>query len=233
MKSLKSPDWQRVWRGAGIQFLVLFVIAGIFRGMQPEIGASAATLVDYYDGNSTRIFIATVILGFAFLNLMWFGAAIASALRDAGKAGWGAAATASSTAFASVWFILIAIGAALAYSIAGSGNDALTSGLNELIWVLLVLSAFPTAMLIMSGSFGLWRAGLLSNRGFGLGVTAMVLVLLRATTWASDGFWAPDGVYSQYIATGAMALWILGISRVLLAQRDSTTTVTDAPVPAH
>lgn len=233
MKSLKSPDWQRVWRGAGIQFLVLFVIAGIFRGMQPEIGASAATLVDYYDGNSTRIFIATVILGFAFLNLMWFGAAIASALRDAGKAGWGAAATASSTAFASVWFIIIAIGATLAYSIAGSGNDALTSGLNELIWVLLVLSAFPTAMLIMSGSFGLWRAGLLSNRGFGLGVTAMVLVLLRATTWASDGFWAPDGVYSQYIATGAMALWILGISRVLLAQRDSTTTVTDAPVPAH
>lgn len=230
---MKSVDWQRVWRGAGIQFLGLFVIASLVRGELPKVGASTDALVAFYDGDSTRILIATVVFGFAFLNLMWFGAAIASALRDAGKAGWGAAATASSTAFASVWFIIIAIGATLAYSIAGSGNDALTSGLNELIWVLLVLSAFPTAMLIMSGSFGLWRAGLLSNRGFGLGVTAMVLVLLRATTWASDGFWAPDGVYSQYIATGAMALWILGISRVLLAQRDSTTTVTDAPVAAH
>ena len=233
MKSLKSPDWQRVWRGAGIQFLVFSVIAGIFLGVQPGIGASAATLADYYDGNSTRIFIATVILGFAFLNLMWFGAAIASALRDAGKAGWGAAATASSTAFASVWFLVIAIDAALAYSIAGAGNETLTSGLHELIYVLLVLSAFPTAMLIMSGSFGLWRAGLLSNRGFGLGVTAMVLVLLSATTWASDGFWAPDGAYSQYVATGVLALWVLGISRVLRAQRDTTTSVTDAPVPVH
>jgi hypothetical protein len=234
MKSLKSPDWQRVWRGAGIQFLVLFVIAGLFRGMQPEIGSSAATLVDYYDGNSTRIFIASVILGFAFLNLMWFGAALASALRDAGKAGWGSAATAASTAFAGVWFVIAAIGATLAYSVAGSGNSAITSGLNDLVWVLLVLSAFPTAMLIMSGSFGLWRAGILSNRGFALGVTAMVLVLLRATTWASDGFWAPDGAYSQYIATGVTALWLIGISRVLLARRPVTTSVSDsAPVPVH
>jgi hypothetical protein len=231
---MKPVDWQRVWRGAGIQFLIFFVIAGIIRGMQPEIGASAGTLVDYYDGSSTRIFIATVILGFAFLNLMWFGAALASALRDAGKAGWGAAATASSTAFAGVWFVVITIGAALAYSIAGLGNDTLTSGLNDLIWVLLVLSAFPTAMLIMSGSFGLWRAGLLSNRGFGLGVTAMVLVLLRTTTWASDGFWAPDGAYSQYIATGVMALWVLGISRVLLARHPSTTSASDrAAVPVQ
>jgi hypothetical protein len=222
---MKSVDWQRVWRGAGIQFLVLFVIAGFFRGMQPKIGASADTLVSYYDGDSTRILIAVVILGFAFLNLMWFGAAIASALRDAGKAGWGAAATAASTAFAGVWFIIITINAALAYSIAGYGNTTLTSALNDLNWILVVLTAFPVGMLIMSGSFGLWRAGILSNRGFALGVTAMVLVLLRATTWAGDGFWAPDGAYSQYVATAVMALWVIGISRVLLARRPSTASV--------
>jgi hypothetical protein len=222
---MKPVDWQRVWRGAGIQFLVLFVIAGFFRGMQPKIGASADTLASYYDGDSTRILIAVVILGFSFLNLMWFGAAIASALRDAGKGGWGAAATASSTAFAGVWFVIITINAALAYSIAGYGNTALTSALNDLNWVFVVLTAFPVGMLIMSGSFGLWRAGILSNRGFALGVTAMVLVLLRATTWAGDGFWAPDGAYSQYVATAVMALWVIGISRVLLARRPSTASV--------
>ena len=231
---MKSIDWQRVWRGAGIQFLVLFVIAGAVRGMQPEIGVSADTLLGFYDGDSTRIFIATVIFGFAFLNLMWFGAAIASALRDAGKAGWGAAATASSTAFAGMWFVIITIQAALAYSIAGYGNSTLTSALNDLTWVLVVLTAFPVGMLIMSGSFGLWRAGILSNRGFALGVTAMVLVLLRATTWASDGFWAPDGAYSQYIATAVMALWVIGVSRVLLARSPKETSVPDrAAVPAH
>ena len=231
---MKPTDWQRVWRGAGIQFLIFFVIAGIVRGMQPKIGASAETLVGYYDGDSTRILIGIVILGFAFLNLMWFGAALASALRDAGKAGWGAAATASSTAFAGMWFVIITINAALAYSIADYGNTALTSALNDLTWVLVVLTAFPVGMLILAGSFGLWRAGILSNRGFALGVTAMVLVLLRATTWAGDGFWAPDGAYSQYVATTVMALWVIAISRVLLARRPSPASVSDrAAVPVH
>jgi hypothetical protein len=225
---MKPTDWQRVWRGAGIQFLVFFIVAAIVRGTQPKIGASADTLVGFYDGDSTRILIATVVFGFAFLNLMWFGAAISSALRDAGMAGWGAAATAASTAFAGIWFVVLTINAALAYSIAGYGNTTLTSGLNDLVWVLLVLSAFPTGMLIMSGSFGLWRAGILSNRGFALGVTAMALVLLRATNWASDGFWAPDGAYSAYVATSVMALWVIGISRVLLAQRPATTSVPDS-----
>jgi hypothetical protein len=83
-----ETDWERVWRGAGIQFVLFFVIAAVVRGMQPKVGASAEKLVSFYDGDSTRILIATVIFGFAFLNLMWFGAAIASALRDAGKGGW-------------------------------------------------------------------------------------------------------------------------------------------------
>src|SRR5215467_8520134 len=57
-----------------------------------------------------------------------------------------------------MWFA-----AALAYSIAGSGNRALTTGLNDFAWAGVVLSSFPRAMLIMSSAFGLWRAGLLSN----------------------------------------------------------------------
>jgi len=229
---VKPTDWNRVWRGAGIQFLVFFVIAAAIRGMQPNIGASADTLLSFYDGDRVRIFISTVVFGFAFLNLMWFGAALSSALRDAGKAGWGAAATASSTAFAGMWFVIITINALLAYSVAGYGDATLTSALNDLTWVLVVLTAFPVGMLIMSGSFGLWRAGILSNRGFALGVTAMVVVLLRATTWASDGFWAPDGAYSSYVATGVMVLWLLGISRVLLARRPATSAARVA-VQAH
>src|SRR5262245_62524190 len=228
---MKPVDWQRVWRGAGIQFLGLFVIASLVRGELPKVGASTDALLAFYDGDRTRILIATVIFGFAILNLMWFGAAIASALRDAGKGGWGNAATAASTAFAGVWFVIITIGAALAYSIAGSGTNMLTSGFNDLTWVLIVLSAFPTAMVIMSGSFGLWRAGILSNRGFALGVTAMVLVLLSATTWASDGFWAPDGAYADYVPTTVVALWVLGISRVLLRKPAVATAVDRVAAP--
>jgi hypothetical protein len=68
---------------------------------------------------------------------------------------------------------------------------------------------------------------------FALGVTAMVLVLLRTTTWAGDGFWAPDGAYAQYIATIVMAIWVLGVTGVLL-RRPSTARVTErAAVPVQ
>ena len=40
--------------------------------------------------------------------------------------------TGSSAALAAVFFLLITVGAALAYLIAGSGNNAATSGLNDL-----------------------------------------------------------------------------------------------------
>jgi hypothetical protein len=53
---------------------------------------------------------------------------------------------------------MITIGTALAYSIAGIGDAALTSGLNDVLWVLNVIASFPAAILIMVGSFGLWPA---------------------------------------------------------------------------
>ncbi|HET7856637.1 MAG TPA: hypothetical protein VFL41_09295 [Gaiellaceae bacterium] len=86
-------------------------------------------------------------------------------------------------------------------------------------------------MLIMSGSFGLWRAGILSNALFGAGVTAMVLVLLGTTTWASDGFWAPDGAYCRFIVPIVGAVWIIGISGVLLRSPSAARAPERAAVP--
>ena len=162
-------DWERLWRSAGIQFVVFFIIAYLIYGDQPEVGASADELVSFYDGDRTRILIATVIFGLAVLNLLWFAAAITATLRDAGQGGWGAAATAASAVLGGVFFVLIAVGAALAFSIAGSGNDTFTSGLNDVAWAFTVIASFPAAMLIMAGSFGLWRAGILSNALFEIG----------------------------------------------------------------
>ena len=116
----------------------------------------------------------------------------------------------------------MAVGAALAYSIAGSGNDALTSGLNDFSWVCIVIAAFPAAMLIMAGSFGLWRAGILSNSLFSVGVAVVVLVLLGGTTWASHGFWAPDGAYSRFISPIIGLVWIVVISGLLVMRAPST-----------
>src|SRR5260370_40910731 len=97
-----------------------------------------------------------------------------------------------------------------------------TSGLNEFAWAGFVLPSFPRAMLIMAGTVGLWRAGLISNALFAAGVAAGVLVLLGGTTWLSGGFWAPYGAYSRFVSPIIGLVWFLGVSRVLLTRSPAT-----------
>jgi hypothetical protein len=214
--------WERFWRTGGIQFVVFLIIAYVIYGYQPQVGASAESLVAFYHGDRARILIAAVFSGLNVLNLMWFAAAIRTTLADAGQDGWGAAATASSAALGGLFLLIITVDAALAYSIAGSGNDVLTSSLNDFLWASVVMTSFPRAMLIMAGTFGLWRAGLISNALFAAGVAALVLVLLGGTTWLSGGFWAPDGVYSRYVSPLIGLVWIVVVSRVLLSRSPAT-----------
>src|ERR1700738_5113287 len=153
--------WERLGRTSGIQFVVFFIIAYVIYGYPPQVGASPDALVAFYTGDRTRILIAAVFSGLNVLNLMWFVAALRTTLADAGQDGWGAAVTASSAAVGGLYLLLIAMVAALAYSIAGSGNHMLTSGLNDFVWAGFVLTSFPRAMLIMAAAFGLWRARLI------------------------------------------------------------------------
>jgi len=210
--------WERLWRTAGIQSVGCFIVAYIVYGHQPQVGASPDTLVAFYDGERTRILIAAVFSGLGVLNLMWFAAALRISLANAGLDGWGAAATASSAAVGALFLLLVTVVAALAYSIAGSGNRALTSGLNDFAWAGVVLTSFPRAMLIMSGAFGLWRARLISNMLFAAGVAGVVLVLLGGTTWMSDGLWSPFGAYSRFVSPIICIVWVVVVSRVLLTR---------------
>lgn len=207
--------WERLWRSAGIQFLGTFIVGYFVYGAQPHVGASADALTAFYVGGRTRILIAAVFGGLTILNLMWFAAAIRTTLADAGEDGWGSAVTASSAAVGGLSILLISLSAALAYSIAGSGNQALTSALNDFIWAFFVLTSFPRAMLVMSSAFGLWRAKMISSRLFGAGVGVVVLGVLGGTTWTSRGFWAPDGAYSRFVWPILSLVWVVVVSRVL------------------
>jgi hypothetical protein len=214
--------WDRFWRTSGLQFVGLFIIASVIYGYQPQVAASADALAAFYNGDRVRILIGATLSGLNLLNLLWFAAALRATLADAKVEGWGAAATAASAAFGAMSLLQIAVGAGLAYSIAGSGNIVLTSALNDLAWALVVLTSFPRAMLIMSGAFGLWRAELISNALFAAGVAAVVLGVLGGTTWLSTGVWAPDGAYSRFVSPLLLLLWVVVVSRVLLSRAPAT-----------
>jgi hypothetical protein len=119
--------------------------------------------------------------------------------------------------------VLVMVSAMLAYSTAGSGS-AFASGFHDFVWAGIVLSSFPRAMLIMAGTFGLWRAGIVSNKLFAAGVIAVVLVLLGGTTWMNGGLWGPDGAYSRIISPAIGFAWVVVVSRILL----STSSVSRA-----
>lgn len=213
--------WEGLWRTAGIQFVAFYIVAYVIYGYPPGVGASPDALAAFYGGNHARILVAAVFLGLNVLNLMWFAAALRATLADAGQDGWGAAVTASSAAFGGLYLLLVSMDAALAYSISGSGNQMLMSGLNDFAWALVVLTSFPRAMLIMSGAFGLWRARLISKALFAVGVALVVLGVLGGTTWLT-GFWAPDGIYSRFVLPTISLMWVLVVSRVLLTRSPAT-----------
>lgn len=211
--------WEWFWRLSGIQFVALFVVATIVYGYQPGLGAPADAIAAFYEGHRTRILIATVISCINLLNLLWFTAALRTTLAEAGLDGWGAAATTASATFGALSLLHITVGAALSYAIAG--DLPFTSSLNDLAWALDVTTSFPRAMLIMSGAFGLWRAGLISNALFAAGVAGVVLALLGGTTWQSNGVWAPDGAYSRFVSPALLLLWVVVVSHILLSQSPS------------
>ena len=64
-------DWEKSWRGNGVAAAVLFLAAEGLYGKPAKVGASPDGLVPFYDGDRTRILIATVVFGFAILSLLW------------------------------------------------------------------------------------------------------------------------------------------------------------------
>jgi hypothetical protein len=217
--------FERLWRSAGVIFVVLAVVAAVLPGARPGVRASHEALTAYYVGNESPVLIAATLSGLGILLLMWFAAAIRAVLVEAGQDGWGAAVTTASSATGALLLLQTAVIAALAYSIAGPGNDALTSALNDLAWAIFVLSSWPRAMLVMASSFGFWRAGLISNNLFVAALVVVVLGVLGGTTWEADfgAAWTPDGIYSAVVWPVIGLAWVLVASRTL-ARTPSTRT---------
>ncbi len=186
--------FEHLWRGAGVQAVAFAIVGLVVYTFQPLIAAP--------------------IFGLAILNLTWFMAALRTTLADKGLDGWGAAGTAASAAFAGIAFALVAIAITVG-SLAGSGSEVLISGLTSLGGAVWVLSSFPRAMMVMAGSFGFWRAGLITSNQFKVAVGLVILGVLGGTTWMADGFWASDGLFSLIILPALELVWVVAAGRVL------------------
>jgi hypothetical protein len=61
----------------------------------------------------------------------------------------------------------------------------------------------------------------------------VLLVLAGGTTWARDGFWAPDGAYSRFVSSIVGLVWVVVFSglltRKLAAERAPEQAATSQP----
>jgi succinate dehydrogenase/fumarate reductase cytochrome b subunit len=231
---MTNVNWERYGRATGIVFVVLFIVSYLIYGSPPKIGASTSDITSFYDGDRGKILTAMVIFGVAIVFLFWFVAAIASALRDVGKGGWGSATIAAGTALGTVFLVLVALNAGLAYSIAGYGDEGVITALSDMSWIIGVTVSYPAALLIGAASIGLLGTRLVPSWYGPVGILAAILILLGGTTWATSGFWAADGAYSQWISPIIAMAWIAVTSGLLYMRAPSTAVAPErAAVPMH
>ena len=230
---MTNLNWERYGRATGIVFVVLFIVSFVIYGSAPKVGASTADITSFYVGDRGKVLTAMVLFGLAIVFLLWFVAAIASALRDAGKAGWGSATIAAGTALGTVFLVLIALNAALAYSIAGYGDQGVITALSDMCWIVGVTVSYPAALLIGAASLGLSGTKLVPTWFSQIGILAAILILLGGTTWATSGFWAPDGAYSAWITPIIAMAWLVLTSGFLYVRSPATALAPErAGVPA-
>ena len=114
-------NWERSARASGAVFVVLAVAAFIIAGESPKVSDSAEKVVDYLDSNRNQLIVGALLFAIGFVFFLWFAAAVANHLREHGEGRVAATVLVVGAAFAAVQFVVMALFATLAFSVAGAG----------------------------------------------------------------------------------------------------------------
>jgi hypothetical protein len=221
-------NWERFGRAAGIGFVVFTVAAFIVGGEPPKVSDSADDVVSYFTDDRSQVLVSSVLFAVALVLFLWFAGTVANLLLQRGEGRVAATALAAGTSWVVIQLVLTAVTAALAHSIATDGDATGVRALFTLSWVLDMLGALPIAATVLAVSVGLRRTQMIPQWLSWGGVVVSVLLALRSTTWARDGFWSPTGEY-LFILLPLALLWILITSIVLVRGAPASTMTQPAP----
>jgi hypothetical protein len=220
-------SWERSARASGAAFVVLAVAAFVIAGESPKVSDSAEKVVAYLDSNRSQLIVGALLFAVGFVFFLWFAAAVANHLREHGEGRVAATVLVAGAAFAAVQFVVMALFATLAFSVAGAGDAALTKALYDLDVGLDNLDALAGGLFVLAAAVGLRRTASIPTWLSWAGVVVAAVFFLRATTWASEGFWSPSGDY-VFIAILCGLAWILVTSIVLLSREPSEQAIRDS-----
>lgn len=227
---MDKARWDKLAAAGGIIGVALFIVAGILYGSPPGVDEDAQSVTDFFADNRSQVLTAVFLQGLGVLAILWFVAALVTAMRDAGESRLAAAAFGSFLLAFSIGGVAAISRATLAYSIADEGSD-LVLPLYHLTVVFDVFVNVLGAGLFLAVGGATLRTGLFARWWGWLSLVAGLLLLVGATAWARDGFWSPTGG-AAWITFIVFLVWMVVTSALLTMRTREAVTTSPAPAPA-
>jgi hypothetical protein len=216
--------WDRVAPGFGVVFAVFFVLGFLLIGDSPAIDESPEEIAAYYDDERGKLLTVIVLFGLAIVAFLWFLGSVVHTLRvEANESRLAPTALGAGVVTTSLFGGIVLLNAGLTFQIAEDGDAGVVAAVYDLAWVASPLISFPLAALVFATGIGAWRGRLLPAWFGWASAVVAVAILASGTTWARDGFWAPDGLYNAYITPITFIVWTV-VASVLLLRRPVVAT---------
>src|SRR5262249_11658572 len=152
-------NWERWARASGAVFAVLAAAGFVIAGEAPNVSDSSDAVVAYFEDSRSQAIVASLVFATSIVFFLWFAVAVANQLRGAGGCGVARTMLAAGAVYAGVQFVVAALFATLAYSIAGAGDPAVTKALYDLDVGLDILDGLAVGLFVLAMSVGLGRIG--------------------------------------------------------------------------
>jgi len=224
---MDKARWDKLAAAGGIVGVALFIVAGILYGSPPGVDDDAQSVAAFFADNRSQVLTAVFLQGLGVLALLWFFAALVTAMRDAGESRLATAAFGSFLLAFSIGAMAAITRSSLAYSLADEGSD-LVLPLYHLSVVFDVFVNVLAAGVFLAVGGATLRTGLFARWWGWISIAAGLLLIVGATAWARDGFWSPTGG-AAWIAFLIFIVWML-VTSVLLTMRMRESVATSPSV---
>jgi hypothetical protein len=213
---MDKATWDKLAAAGGIVGVVLFIVAGILYGSPPGVDEDAQSVADFFSDNRGQVLTAIFLQGLGVLAVLWFVAALVTAMREVGEPRLATAAFGAFLLAFSIGGVAAIARATLAYSIADEGSDLVLPLYHMTVVFDTFVNVLGAGVFLAVGGATL-RTGLFARWWGWLSVAGGVLLIVGATAWARDGFWSPTGGVS-FICFIVFLVWVL-VTSILLTMR--------------
>ncbi len=227
---MDKARWDKLAAAGGIVGVALFIVAGFLYGSPPGVDEDAQSVADFFADNRSQVLTSVFLQGLGVLAILWFVAALVTAMRDVGEPRLATAAFGSFLLAFSLGATAAITRSSLAYSLADEGSDLVLPLYHLSVVFDVFVNVLAAGIFIAVGGATL-RTGLFARWWGWISIAAGLLLIVGATAWARDGFWSPTGG-AAWITFLIFILWMLVTSILLTMKVRASVATAPSVAPA-